>query len=395
MNQINLFHENEQKISSLLGFNLPIDKDRKLDKKDITSYFLEIWMRSRDISALPILPLWANEIRTNELARGIGGTIRIEGNTLTDEEVKSLITQEQKEAGLTIADQEAINSNNAYEFCLEWISNNPNGEISIPLIKEIHKKNTQNIHYPANLPGEFRRYNRQIGYPPRNTLLEHSWDIEEHMRKFVQWINNPNAPEGWENSTRDLIKPILAHYYFSEIHPFGDGNGRTARTLEALMLYRSNRFNRFGFYAMANYAYQNREKYIDLLGEVYTKEDITNFLLFNLEALRYSLDYVHNQIIQKIRQMAFEDILRQKRSEKKITTREEMIVRLLMTQEKMALGDLIKQNLFRVSRTTYYRYIKNLQKENLVNITSNSENPKQSLMVPNYDILNDVSFVVT
>ena len=52
------------------------------------------------------------------------------------------------------------------------------------------------------------------------------------MQGFINWINTPG--KGLLSSNA-ITRSILAHYYLTEIHPFADGNGRTARAFEARM----------------------------------------------------------------------------------------------------------------------------------------------------------------
>lgn len=398
MEQTNIFHKNYQKISQLLSFDLVIDKGstvkRGEEELDIRALYYEIVAKSRAISAIPILTAWQEEIQYDELIRGVGGTIRIEGNTLTDEEIRKLFAEKEKGSDLTLLHKEAINSRAVYAFCIDWVENNPDGQITVPVISQIHEITTQNIDYPGNTPGKFRMGQLKIGYPPRPTLLNHDFDISEYMQQFVEWLNNPALPEGWPPNIINLIKPVLAHYYFTEIHPFGNGNGRTARALEALMLYKGTGFNRFGFYAMANYCYREREKYIDLLGKVYTNLDITDFILFNLEALSDSLAHVYEAITTKIYHMVYRDFLRESMERGRIKANEFVIVQILIKQGSMRRDELLKNDLFKVSYTTRYRYLKNLEKQQLIQIVPDPDNPKKKIVKPNYGVVHRIALAI-
>ena len=55
-----------------------------------------------------------------------------------------------------------------------------------------------------------------------------------------------------------LIQALAAHYHFAAMHPFLDGNGRTARALEALMLGGAG-LRDTCFIAMSNYYYEEME----------------------------------------------------------------------------------------------------------------------------------------
>lgn len=64
-----------------------------------------------------------------------------------------------------------------------------------------------------------------------------------------------------------LIQALALHYHFAAIHPFLDGNGRTARALEALMLQRTGLRDTL-FIAMSNYYYyEHKVGYLNALHE--------------------------------------------------------------------------------------------------------------------------------
>jgi Fic family protein len=96
------------------------------------------------------------------------------------------------------------------------------------------------------------------------------------------------------------------------IHPFGDGNGRTARGLESFLLYRGG-INARGFYSLANYYYQNRIEYEAMLDEVRfrTNGDITPFIKFALRGLVAEQEAVYQEILAQVIVITFRDFARE------------------------------------------------------------------------------------
>ena len=81
---------------------------------------------------------------------------------------------------------------------------------------------------PEVVPGKFRGHSvgvvRYLGAPHE--------DIEFLVDRFSEWMNTGfPVPQGYE-MVYGIIKAVLAHLYIAWIHPFGDGNGRTARLIE-------------------------------------------------------------------------------------------------------------------------------------------------------------------
>ena len=82
-----------------------------------------------------------------------------------------------------------------------------------------------------------------------------------------------------------LIQALAAHYHFAAMHPFLDGNGRTARALEAFMLQKTGLKDSL-FIAMSNYYYEEKNEYLKTLAQVRAGDhDLTPFLLFGLKGI--------------------------------------------------------------------------------------------------------------
>ena len=82
-----------------------------------------------------------------------------------------------------------------------------------------------------------------------------------------------------------LIQALALHYHFAAMHPFSDGNGRTARVLEALALQRAGLKDSL-FIAMSNYYYDEKSSYLAALAGVRALEhDLTPFLKFGLKGI--------------------------------------------------------------------------------------------------------------
>ena len=65
----------------------------------------------------------------------------------------------------------------------------------------------------------------------------------------------------------NLRRALALHYHFAAMHPFLDGNGRSARALEALMLQRTGLRDTL-FIAISNYYYEEKAEYLSALAEV-------------------------------------------------------------------------------------------------------------------------------
>jgi Fic family protein len=77
------------------------------------------------------------------------------------------------------------------------------------------------------------------------------------MKSFVGWINS-------DKETHPILKAGAAHYQFVTIHPFMDGNGRTARAIATLMLYQAG-YDLKRFYSLEEYYAEDLKGYYDTL----------------------------------------------------------------------------------------------------------------------------------
>jgi Fic family protein len=102
--------------------------------------------------------------------------------------------------------------------------------------------------------------------------------LGREMRAFLAWFNN--------NDGTDLVlKAGIAHLWFVTIHPFDDGNGRTARAIADMMLARSEQTAQ-RFYSMSAQIRQERSQYHDILESTQKGDlDITVWLEWFLDCL--------------------------------------------------------------------------------------------------------------
>ncbi|RLC05410.1 MAG: hypothetical protein DRH90_06090 [Deltaproteobacteria bacterium] len=99
------------------------------------------------------------------------------------------------------------------------------------MISDVHRLITHGIDIELNNPGVYRNHKVQVGnrnhggvYTPPKCLP----DINKLMTVFCEWINSEELVKLYPP-----IRAALTHYYLGLVHPFGDGNGRTARILDS------------------------------------------------------------------------------------------------------------------------------------------------------------------
>lgn len=112
------------------------------------------------------------------------------------------------------------------------------------------------------------------------------------MAEFIRWINE-GPPARWD----PVIRAIVAHYHVVDIHPFGDGNGRTSRAVEAFLLCRAG-VNALGYYSPASHYSHHRDNYIQQLNNARLRRDLTPFVAFAIEGLATELQAIQDEALR-------------------------------------------------------------------------------------------------
>jgi Fic family protein len=106
--------------------------------------------------------------------------------------------------------------------------------------------------------------------------------VPQEMGVFLAWFNS-------EMTIDPVIKAAIAHLWFVTIHPFDDGNGRTARAIADMQLARADESNQ-RFYSMSAQIRKERKEYYDILEKTQKNSlDITQWLQWFLDCLDRSL----------------------------------------------------------------------------------------------------------
>lgn len=187
------------------------------------------------IAGAPLRPDTAAELHSIYLAKGAQATTAIEGNTLSEEQVRKVLDKEQdlppSQAYL------AREVQNIVELCNTVFGAGWRGEplrLTPEAIADFNERVLHGLELDDDVvPGQVRRYSvgvaRYRGAPAE--------DCSFLLSRLCRWLGSSTfeAPSGLK-TVFAFIKAVLAHLYLAWIHPFGDGNGRTARMVEFQIL---------------------------------------------------------------------------------------------------------------------------------------------------------------
>jgi Fic family protein len=192
------------------------------------------------LAGVPLRPDAAQELHRLYLAKGAWATTAIEGNTLSEEQVRARIEGSLKlPPSQEYLGQEIDNIVAAVNEIARRLFEDGPAPLTPEMISEFNEMVLRDLELdPEVVPGEFRQYSVAAG-PYVGAPAE---DIPHLVARLCDWLQaefEPPADHPDMVMAYVIIKAVIAHLYFEWIHPFGDGNGRTGRLVEFQILVSS------------------------------------------------------------------------------------------------------------------------------------------------------------
>lgn len=212
---------------------------------DLRSAPLRLWImlgecqsKCEHIASVSLQPDTAGQLNRMYLAKGALATTAIGGNTLTEEEVlRHLEGKLEFPPSRIYLSREIDNIVSAVNLMHREISEGAISELSYERICELNRMTLDGLETEeGTVPGEIRKHSGPVG-SYRGAPVE---DCAYLLDKLCDWLEGPFfSGADYFRIVYAIIKAVLAHLYIAWIHPFGDGNGRTARLVELQILISS------------------------------------------------------------------------------------------------------------------------------------------------------------
>lgn len=294
------------------------------------------------LTQIPYQRSWVDKLQMVQLKREVAGTSRIEGAEFTESELNAALAETPEELH-TRSQRQAHAAKKAYRWIAQLSDDTP---INCDLIREVHRlivKDADDDHCP---PGKIRRHDQNVTFgSPVHRGVEGG---EQCAKAFKLLCDNAIAKEYKDHDL--LIQALALHYHFAAMHPFLDGNGRTARAVETLMLQRAGLRDTL-FIAMSNYYYDEKSAYLRALSEVRANNyDLTPFFIFGLRGIRIQCQRLFDEIRKHVSMEMFRNVMfrlfkRLKTPKKRVIAERQLnILELLLESEKMGLVELMKKS---------------------------------------------------
>ncbi len=276
---------------------------------------------------------YLKELRKIATIESIGSSTRIEGATLTDQEVEELLKNVKITKLKTRDEQEVI----GYYEVLELIYDNYSDiKLSESYIKQLHQMLLKYRNKDERHRGTYKFLSNKVvaTYPTgeqRTIFATEPALVAKEMQELVEWTN-----EQLEQKTIHQLIVIGSFVYdFLSIHPFQDGNGRLSRLLTTLCLLQ-NDYSFIQYISFENHIEQNKKAYYEALmngqkNRGTDNERIDLWLIFFLESLK--------TLTEKLEQKY--DVFKSKGGY--LNDRQKLIKDFISNNQPIKVSDLAKQ----------------------------------------------------
>lgn len=325
----------------------------------IVNFLTEIAVARDIIEKARLVPKWELSLRRDALIHAAHSSTHIEGNSLSLEEVSQLAIGREISA-IRKDKQEVLNYLDVLSHLEAYL---PKNEFTQNLILKIHKAVVRGT---LNLKGDEGVYrNRQVvvGYkdsdgrtvvtfrPPETSKVPHL------VLDLLCWLNDAKT-----NDINPVIVGGVTHYEMVRIHPFIDGNGRTARVI-ATLIFLMRGFDSKRFFALDDYYDSDRMAYYAALKSVNPKTlNITQWLEYFCEGVAVCV----NRVKEKILSLSGDKRATASLEQVSLTKRQMQIVETISRSGKITSREM--QGLFKISAQAVHKEMKKMMEMKVVKL---------------------------
>lgn len=334
---------------------------RYLITNNILKFVGQVEASKEVVENAPLVPDYVKQFKTDAIVRTVYHGTQIEGNDLTLEQAKQVIEGESivaKERDI----QEVINYRHVMKM-LDELSE-ADGGYNVTTLLNIHRAVVYNVvaDEKAGVLRDTQVVIKEQG--SGNVILKPppAVEVPYQLNDFFAWLNNPASRQ-----IHPVIRAGIVHYVLVAIHPFVDGNGRTARAIASLVLMREG-YDIKRFFSIEEHFDRDLQAYydaffkVDQQSEDISARDLTPWLEYFTSVVATEL----NKIKEKVRKLSMDSRLKLKIGEQvALSKRQVKLVEYMSEHGEAKMSDLTDV-LPMVSEDTVLRDVNNLIDKGIV-----------------------------
>jgi Fic family protein len=257
--------------------------------------------KSEHVARTLLRPEVSQELLRVYLTKGALATTAIEGNTLSEDEARRILDEELRlPPSKEYLGKEIRNVLDAFNLVTNELLKDPHMKLTPDDVMTYNGTILDGLELEEGVvPGKIRDYSVTVGGVYRAAPAR---DCEHLLERLCDWLNGEAfaAPDDQPElaAPNAVLAAVLAHVYLAWIHPFGDGNGRTARLLELWVLLKAG-FPLPVTQLLSNHYNVTRSEYYRQLSRASRTGDVMPFLAYAtqgfVDGLREQLDVIWRQ----------------------------------------------------------------------------------------------------
>lgn len=330
------------------------------------------------IENAPLIPSYERQFQEDALVRTVHHGTHIEGNDLSYEQAQKVFQNAgtdtvaelvAERTDITARDrdiQEVINYRIVMEYIDEKFSQHENDQLFYTenIIREIHKFTVHRL-ISEELQGNYRKTQvilkdartGEITFRPPPGV-----EVPYLMEDFIDWTNNIKARE-----LHPVIRAAVAHYALAAIHPFVEGNGRTARAFATLLLFTEG-YDIKRLFSLEEYFDRDAEGYYGALintsnlSKDLNERDLTGWIEYFTHGLSIELTRVKD----RVRKLSIDAKIKTKRGQQILLTDRQIRLMEYISENKKATMQELRPLLAHISEDTVLRELQNLVKKGIL-----------------------------
>lgn len=251
------------------------------------------------LAGAPLQPDVAKDLYRVALIKGAQATTAIEGNTLTEEQVEGILDGTFKAPpSRAYQEREVQNVLDLLNEIDRQVMAGDSPAITRDLIRDFNRRLLEGTEHETDAtPGRIRDHEVAVG-KYRGAPAE---DCDYLLKRLAEWLESDTfkSDEPEIGFARAVAGAVYAHLYMAWLHPFGDGNGRTARLMEFLILAKSGMAPLLAAHLLSNHYNLTRDQYYRELEAASQTQDTVGFVAYAIQGF---VDGLREQIDKVLRQ---------------------------------------------------------------------------------------------